>query len=530
MELFLSAHRYYISESDLNYAILRAKFVGLAESAKHQFSEIYLPSVASLDELVHGWSAYCNAIIDQAVDSAFDFLAEHGIYDIGKSTFLAFLREYDHSEEAVLQLAKHLEDLHVERAERESGRISDQSPGFIGGGLGLEGAAQGIAIASVANLALSAVKGLGHAASSANSSREAMLRQSLILSSDDTKDSLSTTIYELVFSTHYAVIDVLVSATSISSNFSRPSRDMAERAEAVLENCKKGRIPEGSQENLLAAALFRSPYTEGIYEFWLRQFGDANGELAKVYETYHLARIEPLKEYILGQKIPSPEDVANAYECDLATQLLDDTCSFLDLSKDNEYVKRLRIRFKSKKQELCASARAKQALGRATESKQSLSSTKTKDDWLRGQTTFEGSPRLKHGVALTEHVEAFFNYLLFDLEAMMRLDWRIIQRGMYVDYDFAIDDMLEVALASVSSLGYKLNTSASSYCETGASSTSVIKIATIKPKKADLTIQCIPDGKTRITVKFSWWQGKVWEAVVHGRLKREIAARNLKKT
>lgn len=517
MELSLSAQKHDVSDSDMNYAMLRANFTKLAVGAKRQFSETYLPSIASLDELVLGWSAYCKTIVDQSVESALDFLAEHGIYDISKPAFLSFLRKYDHSEVAVLQLAKYVEALELERSEREAGRLDGQSPGFIGGGFGLEGAAKGIAIASAANLAVSAVKGLGNAVASANSAREANLRKNSMLFSDHTRDSLSTTIYELVFSTHYATIDVIASAPSISGDFSRPSQDVTERAEALLESCKKARVPEESQQKLLAAALFRSPYTEGIYEFWLGQFGDANGELAKFYETYHLVPIEPLKEHVLGQKLPVPEEVANADECDKATQQLDDACSSLDLSRDNEYAKKLRGRFESRRQALVALTSAKRSLDQATGT-----AIEIKDDLI---TVYEGSPSLKNRVGLVEGIDAYFDYLQFLLEALVRLDWRFLLRGMAVDYDLAIDDTLNVVLASVSSLGCKLNTSACSYYDTGASSPAgVIQVVTSKPKKAILTIEHIPNGKTRVRVKVSWWQGKGWEAVVHGRMKRVITA------
>jgi hypothetical protein len=143
---------------------------------------------------------------------------------------------------------------------------------FIGGGFGVEGALQGMAIATAANLATGMVSGAYSNVKRAGVRKNAQKH----LTDTATVRQLSGAVRDIVLLGHDVMIDVLIE-NGVEDSV-RPTPDEKRKARAIIRNVSNGRVPDDAVPGALLTALKLNPYDPAIYVL-LRLRGHWDSEL-----------------------------------------------------------------------------------------------------------------------------------------------------------------------------------------------------------------------------------------------------------
>jgi hypothetical protein len=144
---------------------------------------------------------------------------------------------------------------------------NNKSGGVIGGGFGLEGAVAGVAVASIANAAIGLVSGALNTVGEGLNSVEVNRRLSQLFKNPLTKATLSDAIFKLIYNAHYTVVDI-VTERKVISLFDVVTLDDEYKAQAILKNIKKSRIPNDKIAKCLIQCFGFNPFLEEIYLLW----------------------------------------------------------------------------------------------------------------------------------------------------------------------------------------------------------------------------------------------------------------------
>jgi cytochrome c5 len=186
-----------------------------------------------------------------------------------------------------------------ELAKYKAARRDDQGGGISGGGLGLEGAAAGMAIATAANVAIGVVGGVLNLGASALNAMGDGLQKWTLYKAPETKNHLAESVYRLVIQVHFALVDV---ADQYHKDiFEKVSEEDKVKAKSLFVNISKGRITGEEAEGLLIESIALNPFEPASYLLWLNLYGDADGHLSNVAEHFGIRDISDRKRQMLLQ-------------------------------------------------------------------------------------------------------------------------------------------------------------------------------------------------------------------------------------
>lgn len=277
-----------LSEGQLRYNQLRGQFVNKSQLAALDFEMDYEREVKSLDQLVEISTSMAVAYILRAIDDAVQILISMNIYDVDRDLFLReYYQPYDYWFNAFDSIADkyseivfNAEQLDEYRTFRRKGRGQ-----IIGGGFGVEGVVQGVAIAGAANLAIGAVHGIFNTIGKGFSSVGDSIKKNIIFSNPQTKNLLVEGLRRSVLCVHFSLLDVLKKYGN-DSLYQAVDEDVIDKSKRMLNNLKVAEIGEEERLKILKQILLLNPYSEDVYEFAVEKFGDRDKKLESVAEFF----------------------------------------------------------------------------------------------------------------------------------------------------------------------------------------------------------------------------------------------------
>ena len=322
-------------EKTLAYLSLRKEFKDYACAKTDEFVALYRSSIFNLDDLVIKSDEIAYRLLSESIDKCLSSIVNLGIYDVSKERFQrTYFAPYDTWATDFQFIRDRYDELTLNAFELERRRTGDdKSSGVavIGGGFGVEGAVQGIAIATAANLAISAVSGIGNSIGSAIENANTKRDKYDFFRNPELIQIIAANFKKLIFLTHFAVVDLANSRIEGSTVYALPSSDDIERSNAIMGNIVSGRISKEKIVELVQQAINLNPYNFDIYKYWLSEYGDEENDMIAVADIYG---IEGLYEYKneLFEDFFSKLDLSTPQFCEQSKNHIKEYGNFLGLA------------------------------------------------------------------------------------------------------------------------------------------------------------------------------------------------------
>ena len=303
-------------ERDL-YNDIRKDYMEYAGVYTEKFSKQYDKNIYNFDQLAQYAYDIGSVVINDLVKNVIiPALMGVNIYDIDIETFINdYFIDYhtwdddfgivsDKYMEIVLR-GEHLDE--YRRARRLGrGRI-------IGGGFGLSSAAKGIVQAGAINAAFGVMHASFNGIAKLVSSGIDAQRKNAIFSNPETKEALVKGIFNEVFNSHYAIIDILIERSKCNANV-KPSAVDKKRADAIFNNIKDKYLQiEKKQLGKLISELFElNPYNREYYLFALDQFCAYDARKNEIREIAKFFNVD-ISEYKSDFDIKIDKEELNKY-------------------------------------------------------------------------------------------------------------------------------------------------------------------------------------------------------------------------
>lgn len=258
-----------------------------------------------MDQLHADCERVAHQYLIDTVDNAIRDLVDNGIMDIDEERFLSqhlpshlsWASDYQVINEKYMEIVLTAEQLDEYR---ESRRIN--SPGFIGGGFGIQGAAQGMAVAAAANVAIGVAHGIFNAGATVLSTIGDIHKKSMLYKDSNTIEHLSASIYRLVFQVHLTIVDIVNARHPTKVFYDVSSEDLA-ASNGLQENVSKGRITGDKSASILIEAMTLNPYEPSLYDLWLERFGDADCKLEDAANYFGIATLPERKRAMVSRRM-----------------------------------------------------------------------------------------------------------------------------------------------------------------------------------------------------------------------------------
>lgn len=197
----------------------------------------------------------------------------------------------------------------------------------IGGGFGIEGAAQGMVLAGVANAALGMAHGIANAAGNAVSSIAAKREKAELYGDASTKSALADVVFDAAFQAHMAVATIVNERRASPAFDAVPMADEA-KAGALLNNVVRNRVPDDAVANVLVESLNLNPFAKDIWFEWLARFGDRDSSLATAADSVGVVELAERKMAVLAEALAKlPTDTPD--ECYAGIAVLEEQAMLL---------------------------------------------------------------------------------------------------------------------------------------------------------------------------------------------------------
>jgi hypothetical protein len=211
---------------------------------------------------------------------------------------------------------------------------ADNRSSVIGGGFGVKGAAEGIAIATAANAAIGVVHGAASAVAKAAATKADRQQKEELFKDPKTLAVLTGLLHNIILEGHRLVADI-VNRENPEPKYDVVSAEACQRAAALTENVKAGRVPASDMATVLVQALQLDPFRVTPWRLWLEHLGDPDGGVAGATEALGVDGIPDCKDQLLSQS-RSALAWSTPEECRASLAILQETARFLGLSIDQE--------------------------------------------------------------------------------------------------------------------------------------------------------------------------------------------------
>lgn len=318
------------------FATLRRRYQDLGNKHKAAF-DTYFESVATADELFEVLPNHIDAAISETVAMVANDLAANRIFDISTTVIRADLEVLA---EAAAENFNRVQDRYFEiigkAAELDAQRndARDNRGRLIGGGFGVEGAAQGMAIAAVANAAIGLTYGLANLTGKAASALGDKGKKRQLLDDPTTKASIGDFFVRLALQ-GAELVAVKANAATGKPTYEAVAVADYQKAEAIVENISAGRVQDSEVQAVLAKALTLDPFHVAAWTEWLGRFGDQAGSVGAAADTLGVREVMEHKAKLLADRKNAlawntPE------ECVVNSAVLEQHAEWLGLSFDAE--------------------------------------------------------------------------------------------------------------------------------------------------------------------------------------------------
>ena len=288
------------------YNTIRVKYQSLAQKAQDDFSERYDTLFKNIEDIHNKCDDVAMGYLGKVIDEAIRDLIKYGISDIDENEFYnnyivdfknnPWAEGFAEIDDKYLEIVMEAEALDEYRDARAENRGR-----WVGGGFGVGGAIKGAAGAAAANLAMGAVHGAFNLAAKGITAIGNSFKKSALFSDTDTAASLEVSIYYMIEAVHDALVDAINDKKPETITGFRKKAE-AEKAERTFGNINAGRIEGDDAKASLIECLTLDPYVAKYYDYWLKQYGDANGQLELTAQHFGLTNITETKTKLIEDK------------------------------------------------------------------------------------------------------------------------------------------------------------------------------------------------------------------------------------
>lgn len=294
-------------------------------------------TLADSDVVLDRFTTVLDRAFDETVAAVAEDVAKERIYHWDTASLrrelearaTAFRQDYD-------GLGERYASIIAGGQEREAIRAanSENGPSIIGGGFGVKGAAEGIAIATAANAVIGVVQGAASAVAKAAATKADRQQKEELFRAAETLGVLTGLLHSIVLEGHSLVADI-VNRENPEPRYDIISTEASQRASALTENIEAGRVPVCDIAPLLIQSLQLDPFRETPWRLWLEHQGDVDGGVGRAAEALGVAGNLVLKNHLLNRRRAAlawstPED------CRSNVALLNETARFLGLPFDED--------------------------------------------------------------------------------------------------------------------------------------------------------------------------------------------------
>lgn len=282
------------------YNKIRTKYAAIAEEHAVDFLQNFSSTFKDIDE-VHG---KMHVVVQEKLfcvtDEAVRDLIAHGIHDIDDSSFIGdhltgalehWQNQFDQIDDQYTAIVMKQEELDAHRTNRRHERT--QVMGFT-----LKGHAKAAAYNTATNIA----HGMFNLAAKGVSAVAAHGKKDALYKDENNRLALANALHELLFYVHIALID-LIHANTDGQRYAYQTQDASDRAQRLLANVRKGRLPEDTVKPILLESLSLDPYNEEAYKIWFEKFGDRDNSVGSMARYFGIRSIDEAKRALLDRRV-----------------------------------------------------------------------------------------------------------------------------------------------------------------------------------------------------------------------------------
>jgi hypothetical protein len=318
------------------FATLRKQYADIGNRYKARLVPEYR-TFETIEDLLGAFAEHVEGLINETADAAAADIAAHQIYSVSRDALVAdlWLRAEAVSGEVAAIQSRYLEiigksaELGAQRtADRENrGRIA-------GGGFGVAGAAQGMAIAVAANAAIGIFYGLANATAKGASMWGDRKRKRALLQDSNTTAALQRFLSALALQGAEIVADT-VNGKGDTGAFATVPADAQTTAAALLENFHAGRVPDAQRAVVLFEGLELDPFDSRLWQAWVDYFGDNDNSVEASATAIGAADLSNYKrELIDTRRTQLPWD--SPEQCHTSGTVLEELSTRLGLPFEHE--------------------------------------------------------------------------------------------------------------------------------------------------------------------------------------------------
>jgi len=260
-------------------------------------------------ELLTQLKPYIDKVVNKLIGEGFyDINTSHFIEKFYQNKYYRFNDNFDEIADKFYEITLKKEQLDEYRTARRQNRGR-----IIGGGFGVGGAVEGMAMAGAANLAIGAVHGAFNLIGSAISSIKIHGQLKELYNSESLESALFNAVYWSVFNVHHAFRD----AYQYFKNepYGRlPTKDEKERSSRLIDNLKSNRIPSDKIADILSEAISSNPYNEDAYIYALDKYMDCDASITN-FTDFLSVDVEGFKKDQLNKVYNESKDYSSETEC-----------------------------------------------------------------------------------------------------------------------------------------------------------------------------------------------------------------------
>jgi hypothetical protein len=293
------------------YNKIRNKYAAIAKEHAVDFLQNFSSTFADIEAVHDNMHLVVQEKLFRVTDEAVRDLIAHGIHDIDDSSFIGdhltaalahWQDQFDQIDDQYRAIVMKQEELDAHRKNRRLART--QVMGFT---------LKGHAKAATYNTASNVVHGMFNLAAKTASAMLALGKKDAIYKDENNRLMLANALHDLLFYVHIALID-LVHANTDGQRYEYLTQDAVDRADRLLANVQKGRLPESAVASVLLEALSLNPYSEDAYKNWFERFGDRDNSVGSMARYFGISSIDEAKRALVekkvaGLKLDSAEEV-----------------------------------------------------------------------------------------------------------------------------------------------------------------------------------------------------------------------------
>ena len=291
-----------ISSGMENYNEIKKGINKIWKKCEQEFKDKFYERFSNMDEVIKGVGPFCYQYIDEGIEWGIEFLNKQGVHTIDYDSLMdEFIRKHksdspfflavEEVEEKYNEIITAQEEMEEYRRDRKENRDR-----MVGGGYGVEGAIKGAAMAGTMNmasgLAHSTVNFIGNVATSIEASSQKKKLYNSNITIAKYMEGIEVTLLHLTG-------DIAIALNRNSDFdiefFGELNGEDTAKAEAYINNIRKGYISKEEILDYCIEALELCPCCEAVYSFLVEHYGDVDGELQDLAEHFGVTVVEEYK-------------------------------------------------------------------------------------------------------------------------------------------------------------------------------------------------------------------------------------------